>query len=220
MLPPSIGIALAGAPGVPQPAGGLMQGKVLALRRRKIAFDSRGAAMPALKPHTDQSPRPPTPALGRLETLDHTHHEIVQAVACLRLLVEKIEVRGADEGVCRTARDICDFFDGTASAHHAEEEAHVFPELLTSDDPALVQAVRQLQSDHGWLEEDWLELAPQLRAVANGQSWYDLDELRASVSVFSELYLDHIRLEETIVYPASRYRLEMAARAARARTES
>jgi hemerythrin-like domain-containing protein len=176
--------------------------------------------MPALKHRTDQSPRPPAPELGRLQMLDRTHHEIVQAIARLRLLVGKIEVRGADEGVRHAARDICDFFDGTAWAHHAEEEAHVFPELLASDDQALVQAVRKLQNDHGWLEEDWLELAPQLRAVANGQSWYDLDALRAGVAVFSELYLEHIRLEETIVYPASRYRLELAARAARARAQS
>ena len=40
--------------------------------------------------------------------------------------------------------------------------------------------------------------------MANGQSWYDIYVLRSGVRVFSELYRDHIALEETVVYPASR----------------
>jgi hemerythrin-like domain-containing protein len=64
--------------------------------------------------------------------------------------------------------------------------------------------VRRLQQDHGWLEEDWLELQPQLRAVVEGYAWYDLEFLRAAVPVFTELYRDHIALEENIVYPESR----------------
>jgi hemerythrin-like domain-containing protein len=40
--------------------------------------------------------------------------------------------------------------------------------------------------------------------VSNGQSWYDIDILRSAVPTFTELYRDHIELEETVVYPASR----------------
>ena len=104
----------------------------------------------------------------------------------------------------RLAHDICEFFDGTARPHHAAEEQLVFPELLASGDAELIQHVTRLQQDHGWLEEDWLELAPQLRAVANGQSWYDIDALRSGVPIFADLYRDHIALEENVVYPASR----------------
>jgi hemerythrin-like domain-containing protein len=82
----------------------------------------------------------------------------------------------------------------------------VFPSLLSSGDGALVQHVHRLQQDHGWLEEDWLELQPQLRAVVEGYNGYDLDFLRAAVPVFTELYRDHIALEENIVYPESRRR--------------
>ena len=63
---------------------------------------------------------------------------------------------------------------------------HVFPSLLTSGDAVLVQHVHRLQQDHGWLEEDWLELQPQLRAVVEGYNWYDLDFLRAAVPVFTD----------------------------------
>ena len=82
----------------------------------------------------------------------------------------------------------------------------MFPALLASGDVVMVQHVHRLQQDHGWLEEDWLELQPQLRAVVEGYNWYDPDFLRAAVPVFTELYRDHIALEENIVYPESRRR--------------
>jgi hypothetical protein len=69
-----------------------------------------------------------------------------------------------------------------------------------------VQHVQRLQQGHGWLEEDWIELQPQLRAVAEGYDWYDPDCLRAAAPVFTELYLEHIALEENSVYPESRRR--------------
>jgi len=139
-----------------------------------------------------------------MEVLDRTHREIMAMLGHLQLLIEKLDTRGGDDDVRRLAHDVCAFFDETARPHHAAEEELVFPDLLARGDPELVQNVRRLQQDHGWLEEDWLELAPQLRAVANGQAWYDIDMLRACVPTFTELYRDHIALEENVVYPASR----------------
>ena len=46
----------------------------------------------------------------------------------------------------------------------------------------------------------------QLQAVAEGYSWYDLDALRAGVPIFTELYRDHIALEESMIYPEARRR--------------
>jgi len=160
--------------------------------------------MSSRKSRAERPRRPAVAHLGTHEVLDRTHREIVDRLARLHLLVENLAARGVDDGVRELARDLCLFFDETARPHHAAEEEFVFPELLASDDPELVQHVKRLQEDHGWLEEDWFELAPHLRAVANGQSWYDIDILRSAVPVFTELYRDHIALEETVVYPASR----------------
>jgi len=165
--------------------------------------------MPSHKLRADRARRPATPDLRTLEHLDQTHQEIIEVLARLHLLIEKLDVRGTDDGVRHLALDICRFFDNTARPHHAAEEAVVFPDLLASGDAELIQNVQRLQQDHGWLEEDWLELAPHLRAVANGQSWYDIDLLREAVPVFSELYRDHIALEEGVVYPAARRRGEL-----------
>jgi iron-sulfur cluster repair protein YtfE (RIC family) len=97
-----------------------------------------------------------------------------------------------------------EFFAGPASEHHAQEEQQVFPGLLAGTDLELVQHVRRLQQDHGWMEEDWRELAPQIEAIAKGYSWYDLAVLRQALPVFKALYQDHIALEETVVYPAAK----------------
>lgn len=139
-------------------------------------------------------------------SLGQTHREMLEMLARLHILVEQIEVRGTDDGVRRVARDVCRFFDDTARLHHAEEEQLVFASLLIGGDAGLVQHVKRLQQDHGWLEEDWRELSRHLHAVAEGQSGYDVSVLRSAVPAFSELYRDHIAVEETIVYPASRRR--------------
>jgi len=165
--------------------------------------------MSTAKPRPSLPKRPsraavPTPP--DFEVLDATHREVVRTLERLQQWIEQIESQGVTAATRATADEVCRFFDGSARAHHAAEETHVFPTLLASGDAALVQHVRRLQQDHGWLEEDWLELQPQLRAVVEGYNWYDLDFLRAAVPVFTALYRDHIALEENIVYPESRRR--------------
>jgi hemerythrin-like domain-containing protein len=148
--------------------------------------------------------RPAAPPLPTFETLDATHRQVMLTLERLKKLVDQLDAEGVTAGTRAVAADICQFFDGSARAHHAAEEQLVFPGLLASSDAELVKHVQRLQQDHGWLEEDWLELQPQLRAVVEGFAWYDPDFLRAAIPVFTELYRDHIALEEDIVYPASR----------------
>lgn len=150
--------------------------------------------------------RPAVPPLPSFEALDKTHLEVMKALQRMSLLVAQIEAQGVDDSARALATQICQFFDETARPHHAAEEQFVFPRLLTSRDAVLVQHVQRLQQDHGWLEEDWLELRPQLQAIAEGYNWFDPDFLRAAIPVFTDLYRDHIALEENIVYPASRSR--------------
>lgn len=144
------------------------------------------------------------PPLPPMQALDRTHREIMQMLQALRELVVQLEQQGMDPVGRERAKTICAFFAGTARAHHADEETLVFPPLLRSANAELVQHVLRLQQDHGWLEEDWLELAPQLQAVAEGYSWYELETLRAGVDVFVALYHEHIALEESLVYPEAR----------------
>jgi len=167
--------------------------------------------MPAKVSRSARPRRSAPPPMPPLEALDRTHRQMLETLGTLGRLVERLGEHGIDATARLDARRICDFFGDAARAHHADEETLVFPALVRTGDAALVQHVLRLQQDHGWLEEDWLELAPQLQAVAEGYSWYELDTLRAGVEVFVALYNDHIALEESLIYPEAKRQLDAEA---------
>jgi len=165
------------------------------------------AAAAALHHKANRKARPSraaAPALPTLESLDLTHRKMMDVLVDLSHLITHLEAQGIDDQARQSAKAICKFFAENAREHHLNEETVVFPVLLRKGDPVLTGHVLRLQQDHGWLEEDWLELAPQLQAVAEGYSWYELDGLRQGVEVFAALYHEHIALEESLVYPEAR----------------
>lgn len=157
--------------------------------------------------------------LHQFEALDRTHADVVQALKRLERLVDSLDAQGPDAAVRSAARELCAFFDGTAREHHEDEERVVFPPLLAGGDPTLVQHVQRLQQDHGWLEEDWRELRTQLVTIAEGYSGHDGAMVRNMAEVFATLYIEHIALEESLIYPASRQRLATAEAAALRRSD-
>lgn len=161
--------------------------------------------------------RPAAPPLPTFEALDRTHAQVLEVLDQFDQLLQHVDDNGPDAVAQASARTIYDFFAGHARQHHADEEQHVFPGLLNSPDTELVQHVRRLQQDHGWLEEDWLELAPQIEAIAAGYSWYDLAMLRHALPVFTAMYHDHIGLEESLIYPEAKRRQKELADAASSR---
>jgi hemerythrin-like domain-containing protein len=146
----------------------------------------------------------PTSAGTDFKALDACHRQIAEHLARLDILLAHLDDSGVDAHAQAEARAIEAFFSDTSQRHHQEEEAKVFPPLLASSDDALVATVRMLQQDHGWIEEDWIEIAPQLRAIAAGYNWYEPAELRHAIQVFVELCREHIQLEESIIYPEAK----------------
>ena len=138
--------------------------------------------------------------------LDACHQQIHVHLTALAALARQIEAMGVDVKAQQQAAAIEAFFSSTSQQHHAEEEKNVFPPLLASGNAELVAAVRALQQDHGWIEENWIELAPLLRAIAAGNNWFDAAEFQHCVEVFLALCQGHIALEETLVYPESKAR--------------
>lgn len=161
----------------------------------------------AARPSRNRPARAPVLPLSALETfeaLDRTHSEVLHQLRQLELLVKRLE-SDADAPELRTiARAACAFFDRHAREHHAEEERVVFPPLLASRDAELVQAVQRLQQDHGWLEEDWIEIRPLLATLADGTGSIERETLEQYLATFGSLYLEHIALEESLVYPEAK----------------
>ncbi|MGY0195528.1 hemerythrin domain-containing protein [Leptothrix sp. BB-4] len=149
--------------------------------------------------------------LTPLEVLDDEHRQMVLMLARLDRLVDP-DLGLPETEIRALAREVHAFFGEHARQHHALEELHVFPGLLASADERLRGQIERLVQDHGWLEQNWLELAPNVSAIADGLVGGDMDLLRESVALFNALYHDHIRVEETLAYPEARRReAELAA---------
>jgi len=146
-------------------------------------------------------------SIAVFEFLDTTHRDIQMQIHQLHALVDAIEADGLNAATRARARGVLDYFNTEAREHHLDEEKHIFPALLNSQNPEIVQATEHLIQDHGWLEENWIQIAPSLEAATNGNLWFDIAELRHALDVFEALYLDHILLEESIAYPAAKERL-------------
>jgi len=162
---------------------------------------------------TSSSPVATSPSAGApsaFEVLDACHRQTVVMLARLSDLVSSLDHGGPDRESREAAEEIIQFFSQTARQHHEDEERHVFPRLLGSDDPETVQAVLRLQQDHHWMDVDWRELSPALAAVAAGQGGYDVAALREGVEIFTALTHDHILLEESCIYPQARERFGSA----------
>ncbi len=167
---------------------------------------------PAARPQ-----RAPLPVPPEFQALDRTHREVLVQLQAFDRLLQHVDDNGPDDTAQASAAQILAFFSGASRQHHADEESVVFPRLLASGDAELVQHVRRLQQDHGWIEEDWRLLLPQIEAIATGYNWFDLSMLRLALPLFGTLYREHIALEETVVYPAAQalLRAEQAALQAR-----
>ena len=146
---------------------------------------------------------PPAAATG-FEAQDACHQQILVHLGTLSALTQHIEATGVDAWAQQQAGVIEAFFSGTSRQHHLDEEKTVFPPLLAGSDAEVAALVRVLQQDHGWIEENWLELAPQLRAIASGNNWIDSAEFQHNAEVFLALCRGHVELEETVIYPEAR----------------
>jgi len=142
---------------------------------------------------------PPTAA--DLAQLDAYHGQVRGHLDRLAGLASRVEHGQLDAETRAEACAVEAFFSGSMQEHHRVEESGVFPVLLASDDKELVDVVRTLQQDHGWMEQNWIELAPQLRAIAQGNAWIDPAEFMHATEVFLELSYGHSALEEAVVYP-------------------
>jgi hypothetical protein len=121
--------------------------------------------------------------------LDRCHLDIQQKLEQMMALATALEEGELTPALQAQARALTDWFNAEPRQHHLDEEKHVFPSLLASNQEDVLQATHRLIQDHGWLEADWFEIEPALEAAADGNSWFDPNVLRQAVEVFQQLYM-------------------------------
>jgi hypothetical protein len=118
-------------------------------------------------------------------------------------LAARLQADDADEPLRADAGAIEAFFSDTSRRHFAEVERTLLPALLASADAPHAESARRMKQDHGWLEQNWLELAPRLRAVAADNHWIDTDEFVHDVDVFQQLCGEHLAREDALAQAAT-----------------
>ncbi len=161
--------------------------------------------------------QPEDAKIDGFSVLDACHADMLKAASALERLVTVVLKDAVTPLDKASAAAVAEFYATTARRHHEDEERHVFPAMLASGNPELVQAALRLQQDHGWLEEDWMELESHVQAIATGIGQCDIDVLRQGVEVFAALHRDHIALEESVAYPQAQAQLGPAGRRAMGR---
>lgn len=139
------------------------------------------------------------------DALDVCHRNTALTLGRLAALITQLSRGEPDTAARELAHQILGHFNIEIREHHRDEELHVFPALAAKGDADLADTLARLRQDHAWIEQDWAELAPHLDAIANGQSWFDIDVLREGSGIFISLCHAHVALEESVIYPQARH---------------
>jgi len=144
------------------------------------------------------------------DVLQGCHREIIDHLDKLVALVSAQQSATPTEECRSRAREIITFFCGPARAHNYDEEQHVFPVLRQCGDAGIRQIAEDLCEDHAWIELYWLDIEPQLQAIADGVRPHQARDLRAATETFVATTRNHMRLEESLLFPELRNRLTPA----------
>jgi hemerythrin-like domain-containing protein len=133
-----------------------------------------------------------------LEMLRACHGRIQAQCTTLKRLREHLATHGHDAQASQAAFAILRYFDTAGQHHHQDEEQDLFPKLRATQDGRAESLIARLLQEHQGMEAAWKNLRPLLLDIANDKAPV-LDE--AITQHFTELYAQHIELENTMLLP-------------------
>jgi len=152
------------------------------------------------------------------ELLSACHERVDRSLQLLFRLVKHLGTAGNGprerEMAAAAARDVLRYFDVAAPAHHEDEERHVFPLVCATGDVALIDTVARLQAGHVAMAAAWDGLRRLLDEVARDGVALDLPALDEAAQSFGSVCVEHMSLEDSVIFPAARASAEAAGPAA------
>ena len=136
-----------------------------------------------------------------VELLVTCHERLLDKLALLRRLQSHLTRKEPDKQAREAAVNILRYFDLAAPLHHQDEELHIFPAVKKVADHQMQQLLRRLLADHRTFRRLWRDLRSRLRELATTQNPVLLP--LGLVTAFCDLHVQHIQLEESIVFPAA-----------------
>lgn len=135
-----------------------------------------------------------------MSRLHDEHTYIGKLRQSMKLEVNKLKSRGSVDLV--VLRDMMRYLMEYPDVHHHPLEDKVFEKLIAYDD-AVRSDVLELLAEHKDLARESQYLYHKLDAIVHGTEKVQKSLLRASLIDFLELYGEHVRREELIVFPAA-----------------
>lgn len=155
---------------------------------------------------------PPVGFAQPFEVLDVCHERIERILRRLQWLRIHLAALGCDAQMRHAARDVMDFFDLIAPAHHEDEECSVFPPVLAAG--MCVDTVYRLQREHLEMADLWPQVREVLQRV-DTDGWPRFGPADGGLlEYFTRLYDWHLAAENELVYPVAARCLDAAARGA------
>lgn len=154
-----------------------------------------------------------SPAVGfdqPFEMLHACHDRVERTLSLLARLVAHVRTHGHDEDSRSAARDVLRYFDLAAPHHHQDEELHVLPPLLASEDAEVRALATQLVAEHRRMEALWAVLRGPLQQWAEAPPTSTAFPQPEALAEFMSIYADHIAREEALAYPQARTLLDSA----------
>lgn len=158
-----------------------------------------------------------SPAVGfdqPFEMLHACHDRVERTLSLLGRLVAHVQAHGHGEDSRSAARDVLRYFDLAAPHHHQDEELHVLPPLLASDDAAQRALAERLVAEHRRMEALWAVLRGPLQQWAEAPPASTAFPQPEVLAEFTSLYANHVAREESHAYPLVRTWLDTATLAA------
>lgn len=135
-----------------------------------------------------------------LALLGACHRRIASKCGLLQKLAAHLAQHDADDDASEAAAQIRKYFNSAGRHHHADEEADLFPMLLSLD-AGSEELIGHLQSEHRRMEDTWQRLDTRLSAIEQNAAAQLPPTL---VEEFIGLYTRHIELEDRELLPHAR----------------
>lgn len=153
--------------------------------------------------------------------LSDCHRRIEMFLGSLEAVAKKVD-QPLNEETARGLTAALRYFREAAPKHTADEEESLFPrlrEIHNSGVQAALVHLEALEKDHRWATAVHAEverLGQQYVSTAR-LSLDEVDKFRAAISQLTSMYREHIRLEDSVIFPAADRALSQTDRASIAR---
>lgn len=137
-----------------------------------------------------------------LDALRTCHARIRVECGKLRELADRVAGGDYADEARQSAAALMRYFDTAARFHHEDEEEDLLPRMMAAATMGrgsrLTRMVAEIATEHQEMDRAWTELRAALQEISAGER-LPLDPL--SVDRFVKLYLSHITVEESNVFP-------------------